>query len=107
MVHTLLWVSVNCFTNIRAFTNLCVIRAGGRVLMPTTLTRQDRMSTEEWGVKEPVDSQDSGVSSVHLRESQVVSEALFSVYVINQACLQSTHAGTSAAVATQLLAYQV
>lgn len=35
--------------------------------------------------------QDSGVSSIHLPESQVVSEALFAVYVITQGCLQSTH----------------
>ncbi|TKS86035.1 hypothetical protein D9C73_019307 [Collichthys lucidus] len=33
------------------------------------------MTTEERGVKEPVDSQDSGVSSVSLRESQVRERA--------------------------------
>ncbi len=41
-------------------------------------------------MKEPRDSQDSGVFSVHLPESQVVCEALFAVYVITQGCLQST-----------------
>lgn len=41
-------------------------------------------------MKEPTDSQDSGVSPVHLTQSQVVSEALFAVYVITQGCLQST-----------------
>lgn len=53
-------------------------------------------------VKELTDSQtDSDVSSIHLTESQVVSEALFAVYVITQGCLQSTRS------ATQLLVYQV
>lgn len=41
-------------------------------------------------MKEATDSQDSGVFSVHLPESQVASEALFAVYVITQGCLQCT-----------------
>lgn len=58
-------------------------------------------------MKELSAGQDSGVSSIHLLESQVVSEALFAVYVITQGCLQSTHTSTSVTVANQLLVYQV
>lgn len=62
--------------------NYYVNRTEGRVLIRSndvTVTRWDRMTNGAAGVRKPADSQDSGVSSVHLPESQVVSDALFVV----------------------------